>query len=72
MSFNRNHNSTSERGQIQGHNIGNDPEKTQNISNFMNHEKNIFSMQIPDNNTESILNRIISTLKLMSEERLIY
>ena len=35
MSFNRNHNSTSERGQFQGHNIGNDSEKTQNISNFM-------------------------------------
>jgi len=33
MSFNRNHNSTSERGQFQGHNIGNYPEKTQNISN---------------------------------------
>jgi hypothetical protein len=72
MSFNRNHNSTSERGQFQGHNIGNDSEKTQNISNFMNYKKNIFSMQIPDNNTESILNRIITTLKLMSEERLIY
>jgi hypothetical protein len=38
----------------------------------MNHEKNIFSMQRPKSDTESILNRIISTLKLMSEERLIY
>jgi hypothetical protein len=32
MSFNRNHNSTSEKTLLKGHNIGNYPATTQNIS----------------------------------------